>query len=132
MDQALEKLTQQTAEATGIQIHLSLDDSHSNLPASYRQALYRVTQEALTNIQRHAQATEAWIQLIDGQDHLTLLISDNGIGIENQNEQAGFGLSGLRERATLLGGDCYIDKRPGGGTQVSFQLPLYEKRATHE
>jgi signal transduction histidine kinase len=128
---ALEKLVKQTAEATGIQIHLSLDDSYSNLPAPYRQALYRATQEALTNIQRHARATEAWIQFAHGQDQLTLLIGDNGVGFEPEQEQAGFGLSGLRERAALLGGDCYIDKRPGGGSQLSFQLPLPEKRLEH-
>jgi signal transduction histidine kinase len=126
---ALQKLVQQAAEATGIQIHLSVDDSYQDLPVTYQQALYRATQEALTNIHRHARATEAWIQFAEGQDHVTLLIGDNGIGIENEKEQAGFGLSGLRERAMLLGGECYIDKRAGGGTQLSFWLPLPEKRA---
>lgn len=128
---ALQKLTQQTTEATGLRIHLSVEDACQDLPVTYQHALYRATQEALTNIQRHAGASEAWIQFAVAKDQIVLLIGDNGIGMENQKIQEGFGLSGLRERARLLGGDCYFDKRPGGGTQLSFQLPLPEKRAEH-
>ncbi|HEY3344773.1 MAG TPA: sensor histidine kinase [Anaerolineaceae bacterium] len=121
---ALEKLVSQMGEATGLKIHLSVQEPIPELPAAYRQALYRAAQEGLTNIQRHAQASEAWMQLGCQADHLTMLVGDNGVGIASTNLQAGFGLNGLRERAALLGGELFVDPRTGGGTQLSFRLPL--------
>jgi signal transduction histidine kinase len=129
---ALEKLAHQTTEVTGLQIHLVLEDSVPELPAPYRLALYRTAQEGLTNIQRHARATDAWLQLLCQGDCITLLVGDNGVGASSGSAQAGFGLSGLRERAALLGGELFIDPRPGGGTQLSLRLPIIEKRAEHE
>ena len=123
---ALEKLVNQAADATGIQIHLSIGDCPSPLPGSHRQAVYRAAQEGLTNIQRHSNATEAWIRLDEPPGKVVLTISDNGQGIPPAEERSGFGLSGLQERSALLGGACYIDPRPGGGTQITFQLPLGE------
>jgi two-component system sensor histidine kinase UhpB len=88
-------------------------------------ALYRVAQEALTNVQRHARAQEVWFQLTQQDGKVTLLVSDNGTGprVESPKE-GGFGLRGLRERAARLGGELYLDPRPGGGSQLRFSLPL--------
>jgi signal transduction histidine kinase len=126
LTQALTKLAQQTENATGLKINMDLEDHPDALPPAARQALFRTAQEGLTNIQRHSRATEAWIQLWEDQQKITLMISDNGIGIqENQPSQpAHFGLSGLKERAVLLNGDFSIHPRPGGGTQISISLPL--------
>jgi signal transduction histidine kinase len=121
---ALEKLTKQMGEATGLKIHLAVEEPIPELPAAHRQALYRAAQEGLTNIQRHARASEAWLQLACQADALTLLVGDNGVGIASPSLQAGFGLNGLRERAALLGGELFVDPRTGGGTQLSFRLPL--------
>lgn len=136
LPQVLTNLTAQVQEATGLKIHTSLDEIPIVLPHLHRQAIYRAAQEGLTNIQRHARAAEAWLQLNMQDNKITLLISDNGAGVTTtvdvasvaaMNSDGGpahFGLSGLQERARLLGGECFIDPRPGGGTQLTFRLPI--------
>ena len=131
LEQALPKLVNQVHEATGIQVSLSLEACPDLLDVTYRQAIYRAAQEGLTNIQRHSRASEAWLRLDERDDQITLLISDNGVGIDGENGQAGFGLTGLKERAALLGGDFFVDPRPGGGTQLTFRLPV-PREAHHE
>jgi signal transduction histidine kinase len=127
LQQALLKLVGQVQEATGVQIHLSLEDCPPDLPAAYRQAFYRAAQEGLTNVQRHAKASEAWLHFSQRDGWQTLLLGDNGVGIPTGTSQAGFGLSGLKERAALLDGHFFVDPRPGGGTQLTFRLPILEE-----
>ncbi|MGD9049046.1 MAG: hypothetical protein PVF77_13400, partial [Anaerolineae bacterium] len=78
----------------------------------------------LTNIQKHAAAEQVWLVLTVHDDAVTLLVSDDGQGLSLTGDQGGFGLRGLRERADQLGGDLHLEPRPGGGTQLSFRLPL--------
>jgi signal transduction histidine kinase len=123
---ALTRLASQFEDATGLPIHLNLEACPEDLPAVYRQAFFQAAQEGLTNIQRHAKATEAWLNLNPGGGQISLLISDNGAGIPVPPDAAPgghFGLAGLKERAALLGGEFYVDPRPGGGTQLTFRLP---------
>jgi len=127
LDQALTRLVDQVQQATSLKIHLSLEDCPQSLPLPQRQALYRAAQEGLTNIQRHAQASETWLQLTSKNGEIELLISDNGVGISTEQIQSGFGLAGLKERSALLGGDFHIDARPGGGTQITFRVPIAEE-----
>jgi signal transduction histidine kinase len=122
--QALDKLCRQTEEATGLHIHLAVSEQIPDLTPAYRHALYRAAQEGLTNIQRHAQARDAWLQLYCRDTQIILLVGDNGVGMDQVAAPDGYGLSGLRERAALLGGECQIDPRAGGGTQLAFRLPL--------
>lgn len=121
---ALQRLVTDFEKATGIDIHIMLPDHPVVLPETHRLALYRGAQEALTNIQRHAQATEAWLQLDAQPDLATLLVRDNGVGYPSGEEGMGFGVRGLHERAARLGGELLIEPRPGGGTQISILLPL--------
>jgi signal transduction histidine kinase len=121
---ALQRLVRHFEEATGITVHLMLPDERPELPDPYRVALYRVAQEALTNVQRHAQARDVWLQLTWQDGMVALLVGDNGVGPSRDAEQSGFGLRGLRERAAQLGGEFYVEPRPGGGTQLSLRLPL--------
>lgn len=124
IDKALIRMVEQLQQATSIKIHLSLEGSPQHLPLPQHQALYRAAQEALTNIQRHARANEAWLQLTTRDSLIELLISDNGVGISPEQAQSGFGLIGLKERAALQGGAFHIDPRPGGGTQITFCIPI--------
>ena len=127
--QALTRLTAQVSEATGLRINLDLGDCPENLPPAHRQALYRAGQEALTNIQRHAEASDVWLQLTHPNGWIVLLVSDNGRGLPAETGgRSGFGLTGLKERAALLNGDFHIDPRPGGGTQLTFRLPFDENK----
>ncbi|NMB86785.1 MAG: sensor histidine kinase [Chloroflexi bacterium] len=125
LGQALQKLVQQVEEATAVEISLDMDASLPELPAPYRLALYRAAQEGLTNIQRHARARQAWIHLYPRHSSVVLLVSDNGAGMPEEGpSQGSYGLTGLRERAQRLNGSFSIDPRPGGGTQLTFCLPL--------
>jgi two-component system NarL family sensor kinase len=97
------------------------------LPAAVEVAAYRIIQEALTNVVRHASARTCSIQLVVGAQ-LYLAITDDGIGLPHSPGgipyQTGVGLVSMRERAEELGGTCRVDSEPGGGTRVQAWLPL--------
>jgi signal transduction histidine kinase len=87
--------------------------------------LYRIVQEALSNVIRHSQAKTATISLIQQGDHLSLAVEDQGIGFDVQKKSPRqFGLRGIRERARLCGGTATIESKPGLGTSVRVELPL--------
>jgi len=121
---ALARLAAGFEEATGLTVHLTLAEDMPALPDSHRLALYRAAQEALTNVQRHAQAQDVWLQSAWRDEEVVLLVSDDGVGFPPIAEQRGFGLRGLMERATQLGGALTLESRPGGGARLSFRLPL--------
>lgn len=124
LDIALTTLTQTFQQNTGIPIHLSVSPGFPELPAMHRLALYRAAQEALTNIQRHAMAEHAWLELNAGDQNITLVMQDDGKGIgQIPINNASSGLLGLKERAVELGGEIVIVERQGGGTQLTFTFP---------
>jgi two-component system NarL family sensor kinase len=92
------------------------------LPAAVEVAAYRITLESLTNIIRHAQASECCVHL-SLSDALYLEVEDNGVGIPPAN-RAGVGLRSMRERAAELGGTLVVESAPAGGTRILAQLPL--------
>lgn len=124
---ALTRLTHSFEEATGIKVNRSLPEELPPLPDGPRLALYRAAQEALTNVQRHAQAQQVWLELALDESTLTLLVKDNGRGFDSTEMQTGFGLRGLRERAVHLNGQFHVESTPGEGTQICFHLPLPEE-----
>src|ERR1051325_503995 len=83
-------------------------------------ALFRILQESLTNVGRHAQATRVDVRLRDQRHDLLLEVQDNGRGLSGGDllKSDHFGILGMRERALLLGGDVVIEGAPGGGTRV--------------
>jgi signal transduction histidine kinase len=93
-----------------------------NLPAAVEVAIYRITQEALTNVVRHAWARTCVVRLVVNDD-VTLEIVDDGVGIYAERS-AGVGLSSMRERASELGGSCVVQPTREGGTRVLVRLPL--------
>ncbi len=99
-----------------------------NLPPDYETALFRITQESLTNIARHAQTQHATLSLIQGQEQIYLQIQDRGRGYNQAQQHSGTGIFGMRERAMLLHGQFSIDTHPGHGTTVRAILPLPEGR----
>jgi len=121
---SLRRLITHFEEATGLVVHQVLPQDLPELPGVYRLAIYRVAQEALTNIQKHAGASQVWLMLTDQDDAVTLLVGDDGQGLSHSRDHAGFGLRGMRERAAHLRGELHLEPRRGGGTQVSFRLPL--------
>jgi signal transduction histidine kinase len=121
---SLRRLVANFEEATGYTVHQMLPEKMPPLPGTYRLALYRTAQEALTNIQKHAHAKQVWLLLTAQDNAVTLLVGDDGQGISISKERTGFGLRGMRERAAQLGGEIHLEPRRGGGAQVSFRLPL--------
>lgn len=123
---ALRRLMDQFEEVTGLTVHRVLPEEMPLLPDAHRQALYRAAQEALTNVQKHAQASQVWLVVTASGREVSLLVGDDGRGPTSDSGEPGFGLQGLRERAEQLGGEVYLEPRQGGGTQLSCRLPLLE------
>jgi signal transduction histidine kinase len=121
---SLARLATTFEQATGLAVHQLLPDDLPELPGPLRLALYRAAQEALTNVQRHACASQVWL-VVNVQDaSISLLVSDDGKGVSLSAGQPGYGLRGLRERAAQLGGELHIEPRRGGGTELTFRAPL--------
>lgn len=131
LEPALKRLSTSFEQATGISVELSLPERTLDLPLAQRQALYRSAQEGLTNVQKHAQATHAWLALAPQEAAITLTVRDDGVGINGiaGHESAGFGLRGLRERTSQLNGSFSIETEAGGGTQLMVTLPLTQSQA---
>ncbi len=87
-----------------------------------RFALFRTIQESVSNVQKHAQASNIWVTLDFRQNQKTILtVKDDGIGSENTD--GGFGLLGMRERARLVNGDFAVDTSPGEGFAIQLTVP---------
>jgi signal transduction histidine kinase len=102
------------------------------LPGEIETALYRIVQEALTNIARHAQAKSASILIEKHGETVRAIVEDDGVGFDvstNQGERH-LGLLGMRERAELLGGTLTIESTPERGTSVFIEIPLVAQPAT--
>lgn len=113
------------SKKTGIQVHSSLPDVLSFQNTRQEIHLYRIAQEALTNIVKHSAATRVDICLNITERCLQFSISDNGKGFNDLKEerQGGLGLIGMRERTNILGGKVYIESTPGQGTTIKMEVP---------
>ena len=112
------------------------DDGHT-VPEAQATAVFRILQESLNNIGRHASATIVHIEVRIDDQRLTMEIRDNGVGMhpDDRRKAHRFGLIGIEERVTMLGGEVWIDGAPGQGTTVRLTIPLREdasKPATAE
>ncbi|MRX42760.1 sensor histidine kinase [Agromyces kandeliae] len=106
--------------APGFEAEL-VDRLHHAPPRAVQLAVYRIAQEALTNVVRHADATRAIVAVERLDDELLLTVDDDGHGMRGATE--GSGILGMRERAALLGGTVEVERSPGGGTRVAARLP---------
>jgi two-component system sensor histidine kinase UhpB len=104
--------------------HLADDQTRPNYAALYETALFRIAQESLTNIARHAHAQHVTISLTQDQEHIYLQVRDDGRGFDSSQQHSGLGIFGMHERAELLGGTVTIQSQPGQGTMVQAVLPL--------
>jgi two-component system sensor histidine kinase DegS len=108
----------------GWQVTLHVADIGS-VPADIELALFRMTQEALQNVRRHAGLCRVWLNLERDGAQVRLMIADDGCGFDpRQTPAARFGLAGMRERVALLGGTIDIQSRPGAGTTIVITIPL--------
>jgi signal transduction histidine kinase len=118
---ALEGLAAETS-AAGVPTRLRIDGPARTLSPDSEESLFRAAQEGLTNVRKHADATSAQVLLHFGDDTVCLEVRDDGRGLTGTAGQ-GFGLLGLRERATRLGGRLDVAAAPGGGTTLLVEVP---------
>jgi PAS domain S-box-containing protein len=126
---AADWLAQNFTNRTGVPCELVVDESQDlDLPDPYATAIFRVLQESLTNVAKHADATQVDATLERIGNEIVLIVRDNGKGIApgSLSKEGSFGITGLRERAYLLGGTVRIDTGPGQGTEVEFRVTLPE------
>jgi signal transduction histidine kinase len=121
---ALQELCESWEERSGVSCVFHHEGLAQPLGDAIDIAVYRVTQEALTNVTRHAQASAVRVRLAQAGDTLTLTIQDDGHGIDATRTSTGLGLLGATERAAALGGTLAVRTAPGTGVLVTLQLPL--------
>jgi PAS domain S-box-containing protein len=122
---AADWLAQNFSNRTGVPCELVIDESQDlDLPDPYATAIFRVLQECLTNVAKHAAATQVEATLERNGSEIVLTVRDNGRGLApgSLDRDGSFGLTGLRERAYLLGGSVRLDSTPGSGTLVEFRV----------
>ncbi len=122
---ASEWLVHNFTARTGIACELVLGEGELDLPDPYATTVFRVLQECLTNIAKHAEANQVEVTLERDATEVLLTVRDNGLGFspEEPRDPNSFGIIGLRERAYLVGGEIAIESAPGSGTRVELRMP---------
>lgn len=131
---ALRWLAEDSRQRLQLPVELHLENVEDLLKeggcsALYETTLFRIAQESLTNVARHAHAQHASISLTHEQQHICLQISDDGCGFDASEQHAGLGIAGMRERAALLGSTISVRSSPGKGTTVEVILPQPVRQA---
>jgi signal transduction histidine kinase len=122
---ALERLAQTYSETTGIAVELEAGLGEHRLPAEVETTLYRIVQEALTNVVKHADAGKVSVLLVRREGSVTAVIEDDGRGFDPGNtREDGLGLLGMRERVELHDGRLKIEAAQGSGTTLVVEMPL--------
>lgn len=114
----------QGARKAGLEATLTVEGSPRGLPGAVERTVYRIVQESLTNIARHAAATTATVRIDHRADTLTVRVDDDGRATPGTAPAPGVGLVGMRERVTVLGGRLRAEPRAGGGFTVHAELPV--------
>jgi signal transduction histidine kinase len=127
---ALEGLAERVAATSGLEVELDVDlpspagPAPGRLPAETEATVYRLAQEALTNVLKHASARHVAVMLSVRDGVVELTVRDDGRGFDPRAAHDGFGLVGMGERAALAGGTLAVESAPGGGTVVCARLPV--------
>ncbi len=127
LDAALRYMLEQEYKPRGMNAQIKIDGTPRRLEPFAETVLFRIAQEALTNIQRHAQAGTATVVLTYNTDSVGLRVSDDGRGFDPAQDFVpphGWGLAGIKERAESLGGRLRVDSSPGKGTVVEVVIPV--------
>ncbi|HEX6457803.1 MAG TPA: GAF domain-containing sensor histidine kinase [Thermoleophilaceae bacterium] len=128
---ALEGLIEQRREQTSLTIdyHVSLrleqDEAPMRLTPELETAIYRVVQESITNAVKHGEATRLRVEVVEDDHHVTAVVEDDGVGFDGQPSATGFGLTSMRERVGLAGGELDLSSEPGKGTVVRAKFPAH-------
>jgi signal transduction histidine kinase len=127
---ALRWYVERTTARAGLEPRLSIESLRPRLSSEVETACFRIAQEALTNIVRHARAKTVWVSVAHEDSLLKLAVRDDGVGFDlnvalaQKGPDASLGLQGMQERASALGGVVSINSTPGKGTEVQASFPL--------
>jgi signal transduction histidine kinase len=133
LDSALASYLDEVSRQSNIEIDYQSHGSPGapRLPDRLEVTLFRIVQEAITNVQRHSQATRASVVILRQRDEVTVLVEDNGRGFETpapeRPAESRLGLTGIQERAALFDGLCTVESEPGRGTTLRVRIPLPEE-----
>jgi len=128
---AIREMAERAADRSGASLELQIPDQMvGNIPLSVEQGAYRIAQETLENVVRHAEARSIRVRLAQSPDGFELTIQDDGRGIDpeiaqtpSNRSQSRMGLRGMQERANLIGGRLTINSQPSEGTEVHLIVP---------
>jgi len=124
LKQAIQTYCSKFEERTKLPINLEIEPTLPTLPDIYNVIFYRVLQEALNNIAKHAHANRIWVELYLDENFIHLTVQDNGQGLnKNENHTNGIGLTGMNERLSLVGGKLLLRSALEGGTILTASLP---------
>jgi signal transduction histidine kinase len=134
---ALRDYLDEFEERHGIRVSLEADDATTPVPDVVGSQLFRIAQEALANVRKHARAERAWARIRHPQPAVLVLeIGDDGIGFDPAQAPRGtasaLGLASMRERAVVLGGTFRVDTAPGSGTRITVTVPLDSRAIERE
>jgi signal transduction histidine kinase len=134
LDAAIESLAENYAASGDLEIRLEVnlgggDRVARRLDRELESGIYRVIQEALTNVVKHADATNVWIDVNEEGGAIAIVVRDDGVGFDMDARGRGFGLIGMRERVALRGGSLTIVSSPGAGTELRGRIPLPRQSA---
>jgi signal transduction histidine kinase len=121
---ALERLAATLGEQTGLHVDFEASIDDERFSPEVETTLYRIVQEALTNVVKHAAATRVSILVVRRGDSVAAVVEDDGRGIEQPVHDEGLGLVGMRERAALVGGRVRIESSSEGGTTIAAEVPV--------
>ena len=125
---AIESLAKRQAAVAGFAVELEIElESERRLDRDTETAIYRIVQEALSNAVKHAGAEAVCLRVTQLPDRVQVAVEDDGGGFEPEAVRAGFGLTGMRERALLAGGHLWVTSADGGPTRVAAVLPLPDR-----
>ena len=121
---AIERLVDTQRQDGSVEVDLEIQLGDDRLPADVETTMYRIVQEALTNVTKHAAATRISVLLTRTEKTAVLVVEDDGEGFELAGATAGLGLTGMRERVALVGGRLKVETGTGSGTTVAAEIPL--------
>ncbi|MBL8602982.1 MAG: sensor histidine kinase [Myxococcales bacterium] len=124
---ALEWLAERTRTQGGLEVKIVTDGDLASLPEARAAVAFRVAQESLTNVQRHAQANEVQVSVARVHDTLIVEVTDDGVGYDPGDRPSGHGIVGMRERVRAVGGTLIIERMNGLGTRVRAEFPAVSR-----
>jgi signal transduction histidine kinase len=124
LDEAVRRLVERTGEQLGVPADFRRTGTGLPLPTGVEVVLLRAAQEALSNVLKHAKASEVTVRLSYADSTVGLTVRDDGVGFVQDGDSTGFGLPGMRKRLEQVGGSLRISTAPGAGTEVRVEVPV--------